>query len=464
MPHPIRGPIRNAVLDSNLSPIQRTTESQAIEVPMECRHTVVVLGIALAIRLLVVWTVLTHYPPQWLFTRGIEMGLLARSVLAGQGLSSPFGGSTGPTAFIAPGYPLLIALVFRIFGPFTTASAVAVMSAQILLNLVTIWLMMRLGRRLFNQTAATVAGLAWACSLPLIWMPTILWETSLSCCLLTGLIALAISYGDAVRVTRFQWIGLGTYCGISALVNPALLPSLMLVSLWIVFQGRRTAGWRPMAAALAFALVFSPWPLRNAKVFHAFIPLRTTVGFELWMGNHAGADGYLDESLFPMYNRAELADYEARGEVAYSAHKSEMAREYIYAHPAVFLQMTAVRAVRFWTGTGSRNGSKLFAAHAIFTTLFGFAGLWLLARSRRYAFALLFALPAAVFPLPYLITHAEFRYRLVIDPLLTIISGYAVTELCRHLMRSPNAAAEAGRTFRGPSLPKTGRTIWHPNS
>ena len=34
--------------------------------------------------------------------RGMEMGLLAKSVLAGQGLSSPFGVPTGPTAFIAP--------------------------------------------------------------------------------------------------------------------------------------------------------------------------------------------------------------------------------------------------------------------------------------------------------------------------------------------------------------------------
>ena len=36
------------------------------------------------------------------FMRGMERGLLAKSVLAGQGLSSPFGVPTGPTAFIAP--------------------------------------------------------------------------------------------------------------------------------------------------------------------------------------------------------------------------------------------------------------------------------------------------------------------------------------------------------------------------
>ena len=38
---------------------------------------------------------------------------------------------------------------------------------------------------------------------------------------------------------------------------------------------------------------------------------------------------------------------------------------------------------------------------------------------------IVFILPLMVFPLPYYITHAEFRYRLVIDPLLTILAAYA---------------------------------------
>jgi len=40
----------------------------------------------------------------------------------------------------------------------------------------------------------------------------------------------------------------------------------------------------------------------------------------------------------------------------------------------------------------------------------------------------LFLLPLILFPLPYYITHAEFRYRLVVDPLLTILGAYAVSE------------------------------------
>lgn len=431
-------------------------------------HTLAVLGIALLMRMLVMWTVLKHYPPQWLFTRGIEMGLLAKSLLAGQGLSSPFGGTTGPTAFIAPVYPILVALVFKMFGEFTTTSAIVVMLVQTALNLLTIWVMMRVARQLFNQASATVAGSIWACSLPLIWMPTIFWETSLSCCLLMGLLALVLRYRELGALRPIHWMRLGAYGGFATLVNPALLLAVVAIFGWLVFQTRRRAGLWPLLAAVTFAVVFAPWPMRNARVFHTFIPLRTTVGFELWMGNHAGADGYLDETLFPMYNREELADYVSRGEVAYSAHKAELAREFVYAHPVTFARMTAVRTKRFWTGTGSRNGSTIFAIHAVFTTVFGFAGLWLLARSRRYALAVLFALPIAVFPLPYLITHAEFRYRLILDPLLAIFSGYAISELCGYLMRASDEAAKrqvsgckeaVAATVRTTAAAATGRTI-----
>jgi hypothetical protein len=39
------------------------------------------------------------------------------------------------------------------------------------------------------------------------------------------------------------------------------------------------------------------------------------------------------------------------------------------------------------------------------------------------------ALPLLLFPFPYYITHAEFRYRLNIDPVLTILAAYAATQI-----------------------------------
>ena len=407
------------------------------------RNTLLVLAVAAVARLLVVWSTLAHNPTHWFFMRGMEMGLLAQSLLEGHGLSSPFGPPTGPTAFIAPVYPILVAGVFKLFGSFSLTSEVVILLAQLSLNLLTIALMMHLARRLFNEAAAVTAGILWALSLPLIYMPTIFWETSISCCLLIGMFVLALR---CVRQpSRSMWIALGAYCGIAALVNPALLLSVIAVAIWIAWQTRHETKLWPLVSILVFAIVFSPWPIRNARAFHAFIPLRTTVGFELWMGNRPGATGFLDESLFPTFNQTELNDYIQHGELAYTAHKSELAKTYIAAHPAEFVTLTLRRTFRFWTGTGSRGGSPIFALYASFTTLFGFCGLWLLLRERRYAIAILFALPMLLFPLPYMITHAEFRYRIVIDPLLATLSAYAITELYRL-----NAAKEARKVLASP--------------
>jgi hypothetical protein len=219
---------------------------------------------------------------------------------------------------------------------------------------------------------------------------------------------------------------IGAYSGLAGLVNPSLLPALLALLGWTAWQTRKTP-WCFPVALLALSMVFAPWPIRNARVLHAFIPLRSTVGFELWVGNRAGASGFLDESQFPIFNRWEYDQYVAKGEVAYMRDKSTLAKAYIRAHPDEFLHLSAVRFIRFWTGTGSKDGSIFYAIHAVLTASLGFMGIWRLVRERRLGLAVLFLLPLMVFPLPYYITHAEFRYRLVVDPLLAILAAYAVS-------------------------------------
>ena len=389
-------------------------------------HTALVLSLAALTRLFVILHVLRHLPAGWLYTRGTEMRLLADSLLEGHGLSSPFGVPTGPTAIIAPAYPIFVAAVFRLTGSGTPVSAALILTIQLLVNVLTVWLVMRLARRLADHRSALIAGIFCACSLPLVWMPTILWDTSFSACLLLGFIDLTSTL--KASSSRKRWCITGAFCALTGLINPALLPCLGAMGCLLAWRAGRQ-GLPKTSLALAAALVlFSPWPIRNALRFHAFVPTRTTVGLELWMGNHPGATGFLDESLFPTYNPAELADYIASGEVAYAAHKSALARQYIHAEPIVFAKITLLRLLRFWTGTGNSSGSLFFLLHATLTTLLGGTGMILLLQTRRRD-ASIFLLPILIFPLPYYLTHAEFRYRLVLDPLMAALSAVALKRL-----------------------------------
>jgi hypothetical protein len=124
------------------------------------------------------------------------------------------------------------------------------------------------------------------------------------------------------------------------------------------------------------------------------------------------------------------------GEIAYTNNKSTLARDYIQAYPWNFIRLSLQRFIRFWAGIGTKGAPIFFPLHAITTTGLGFLGLWILFRRRRFSTALLFLLPLALFPLPYYVTHAEFRYRILIDPLLTILAAFAVSQILQHSSRS----------------------------
>ena len=66
-----------------------------------------------------------------------ETGRIAKSIVQGHGFSSPLHADTGPTAWMTPIYPFLLAWVFKIFGIYTKASAVFMLSLDSLFSALT---------------------------------------------------------------------------------------------------------------------------------------------------------------------------------------------------------------------------------------------------------------------------------------------------------------------------------------
>jgi 4-amino-4-deoxy-L-arabinose transferase-like glycosyltransferase len=384
------------------------------------RAAIVVL--ALVLRLAVGWIVLIHYPPGWLFSKAPDLGFLAQSLNAGHGLSSPFGGSTGPTAFLAPGYPALLALVFRLCGSYSTASAAGMMGLQIMFALLTTAMILEVADATFGALPAKIAATCWAVSPPLLWLPALLWDTCLSSLLLITMLALALRCRANPRIAL--WIVMGLVCGFALLVNPSLAVALFAILGWAFYQTHSVCRFGLWVGLGALLVVFLPWPIRNARVLHAFIPLRSNFGYELWQGNHEGGSGLFEKALEPLQNPAEYARYASMGEVAYMRHQSGLATMYIREHPVTFLRRSVVRCARFWSGCGSRENSGLVELHAVAVSLLGFMGL-VIALKKQAANATLFLLPILVFPLPYYITHPDFRFRVLLDPPLMILGAYA---------------------------------------
>lgn len=366
---------------------------------------IVSLAVAARVLMAVTYSHSNHLYPidHW----GYENVSIALAILEGHGVSSPFFFPSGPTAFMPPGYPLLLACFMRVLGTGVTAT-IGVIAFQILLSVVTVVLVQKVTRRYFGVRSANFAGLICALAEPFLMAPLYIWDTCLSALIMVAAIAVA----PDLRGNR-DFTFAGGACALAALINPALLPALLAIAGWAAWRARMT----PWLGILAFVLVFSPWPIRNYAVMHSFVPLRSNFGLELWQGNHPGSNG---ESEFetPTFSAQERSLFLGEGELGYMHQKGSMAKEWIKAHPAQFAALTLRRVVRFWIGS-----SKSPAPLTLPLTAAAIAGVVLLWRSRRLF--VLFALPLLIYPLPYYITHADARYQFVLDPLLAILAGYA---------------------------------------
>src|SRR5579884_3826917 len=92
------------------------------------RIVLVALLVRLAVAAVCYRDVIKPRRDHWPF--GYETGRIARAVALGRGFADPLFGHTGPTAWMTPGYPYLLAGIFKLFGVYSTRSALVILALQ----------------------------------------------------------------------------------------------------------------------------------------------------------------------------------------------------------------------------------------------------------------------------------------------------------------------------------------------
>lgn len=405
-----------------------------------------IVAIAFALRLC--WIVIGHTyrfkTTDDNFSFGWEMGRIAAAIASGHGFSNPFGPPTGPTAWEPPLYPYLIAGVFRIFGTYSAASAFVLLSVNSLFSALTCIPIFLTARRIFSEKVAVGAAWAWAL-LPnvMFWCTRAIWETSLAALLLATIFWLTLTLED--RDDWTSWFQFGLLWGITALSSTSLVSFLPVSGLWAWYRRTRN-GRRSLQGVLLASLVFfgcvSPWLVRNYRVFGEFIFIRDNFGAELRLGNGPGADGTWMEYLHPTQDTYAMRQYQAMGELAYIRMRKQQALEYIRADYARFVVLCAKRFVYFWAGAPKATQppwlSELKNSLFLASSALSFWGLFRALRFGRPGAWLLFWL-MAVFPAIYYVTFPAPRYRVPLEPILTILCVFIITEAeTRTKAYSPN--------------------------
>jgi hypothetical protein len=380
-----------------------------------------------------------HFDYAW------EAGRIARALVTGYGFSDPFANAviphTGPTAWLPPLYPLLVAAVFRLFGIYTASSAWILLAINCVFSALTAMAIWEIGARCFSPRVALWSGWLWALH-PAAMQYAVrwIWETSITTCLFTFTLVLALrlrNIGAVQPTTSNQqpatsWALLGLLWGLIALLNSTLLLFLPALGVWLLIPALRNPALRATAlrnATLALLIVLAciaPWTLRNRHAFHTFIPLRGNLGVELYMGDGPGSTGLLMEYDHPFQSPQQLRLYASLGEVRYSAMRGALARAYIKSDPAHFAEIVARRIYFFWISVPSDAPWPVETARVLnfaFISLSGLMGL-ALALHRRVPAAGLFAWAFLLLPVTYYLVTVHARFRHPLEPLLCIFGVY----------------------------------------
>jgi len=419
--------------------------------------------VGLAIRLILVAFLYPHQMPpgRGHFLFAFENGRIAYSIVHGHGFSSPLFEETGPTAWLTPVYPYLIAAVFLVFGTYTKASALVLLSFQSLISALTSLPVFLAARKTFGERVAVYSGWTWALfPLGIYWPADRIWPTWLATLLLTLLFLLTLQFERPVN--WLAWIGYGLLWGFAALTEPIVLTVLPVMLGWIGIRlwQQKQKWFVPLSvASLAFILSVTPWFVRNYLVFHRFIPFRDSMGLELLIGNNgdtshwssasvASVGSPLPNRIGPWHDDAEMQKYKQIGELAYMADCRQRAITFIREHPGAYAIATVRRVVFIWTHFWSFNSSYLAKEsddpiNIAFSTIFTILTLLGLRRAFRVnkPVAILYALVLLFFPVLFYFVHVEVYFRRQIDPIMVILAVYGVMGLSRPKRRIETTSA-----------------------
>ncbi len=396
--------------------------------------------LAVALRLLVV--VIVH---DWESPNAWEYGVVADNVLAGKGFSgSAWLVPEGNTAFMAPAYVYTLCAFRIVFGTWAYA---LLQLAQGCIGALCAVLTFRIAARVFDKQTGVVAGLLLAVYPTHAFMSTLIHPLLLIATILMGVVLLSIKLSESLNLRTGIFLGL--VMGLGMLTDPALLcfvPFAVAVPFLMNLKQWKRALCVCAAAACLMVAVIAPWTYRNYLVFDRFVPVKSQLGYIIWVGNHDGATGtqtLIDEDGKVKHVNDHIPDEEREilsGMIEPDAYNylGKKALDYMVANPGETIQRTVKKALYFWWFPSwlscpvCASGGLLTQFHHAEKTIWlpvlgmGIAGVVMARKKWRRVFFLL--LPMASYTALYAISNvgSNSRYRIPVEPLVVIFAALAV--------------------------------------
>ena len=266
--------------------------------------------------------------------RGAEYDSIAHAIVAGRGFSDPFRSASGPTAWMPPVLPYLLAASYFLSDSNREAAVGFLLAIQSLAIFLTAMIVVRQARRLQHIAVGyviVVAGLS--LNFHELFQRT---HDSGWLLMLVNRLWLGVVYMRP-RITIKREVIWGGFGGLCMLSSPVLGMVWMVASV-MKLRFQRTS---LLIAICISALTITPWTIRNRVVMGRWIPIKSNGMYELWQSQCADDDGVVDLKLFRehpwAHNGLQRAEYVKVGEIAFIAEKGKLATAAIANQPLDFI-------------------------------------------------------------------------------------------------------------------------------
>lgn len=356
-----------------------------------------------------------------------RFGELGTNIALGKGFVYGSGSSTVTAFDRAPVYPLIVAFTrLALREHFVPGLQVL----QALFHGLTGLLMYRIAREFMDHRSAVLAQIIHALHPVMIWYTARIWIETTNTFLTVLAVLMTILVHERASTRRV--VGAGVVIGIAVLTKAVILfLPLVVAGAMLARKQRQTARSLVLATVIALVLI-APWTVRNTIESGRFIPVHTSAGLNLVLGE-AIAQHWTDTpfSTLVLWEKGHAAAMEVLGGTGYDAGSPDgdgMLVKHVVdgwlRDPVAFFRHIIVNGATFWYLSESALKSLVLLALQLPLLICAVRGVW---NARGRGSALLLVVLAVLY---FWGVHAAIvgwlRYAVPVIPLLILLAAAGI--------------------------------------
>ncbi|GIP57028.1 glycosyltransferase family 39 protein [Paenibacillus sp. FSL W8-0186] len=350
---------------------------------------------------------------------------------------------TEPNAQVTPGYPLFMAAVYKLADYERQDPFPAIRYTQVVMSLLTLWLIYAIAKRLGGRTAGIVALLIGAVYPPFVWSNASILTETLATLFFAAYVYLQLLVFE--RKTPASALLGGAAMGMLVLTRPEFLILLLPIYVFHYFWQKETRTTLKLFlfTVIGTAAVLSPWVVRNMITLNEVVVASTQVN-PFQAGTYP--DKNYDDGLVDRRGKTQMEIAKERLKIGFTEHTWEFAKWYTYGklkhtyskmyfgsgHEPLYPVIPIVP----WSWLNWLHRGLVFSALA---SLFVFARKW------RQPAAIL-AIILVTMSLVRLVFVPEYRYNYTVMPFMIIMDSIVGVAMIRKWLPAKQTVLAAERS------------------